>query len=98
MDDKNIQLITEGSHTTVKLGGSLTLPNAGNIKKALDQAIKSSSSISVETVDVEDADLSFCQIVISLKEYCKKHSINLVTKIELPSDVKSLLSKADLKF
>lgn len=98
MEDKNINVITEGSHSTIQLKGSLTLPNIGNIKTAVENVMAKSKSLMVETMDVDEVDLSFFQLIVSIKAYCKAHSVDIITKIQLPQDAEQLFAKANLKF
>lgn len=96
--DNNILVTTNGTKVTVTLKGGLTLPNIANIKAEVEKALKGARSLLIETADVDDVDLSFFQLIMSIRSFCKVHSINLETKIELPKESQQLLTKAGLNF
>lgn len=98
MNEENIIIKKEDGHASVMLKGSLTLPNIGAIKAEFDKLVKDAKSIIVETSEVEEVDLSFYQLIVALKSHCKTHSIDIITKIELPQDMSQLLTKTGLKF
>lgn len=96
MNEENITIKNDDGHVSVMLKGSLTLSNISGIKAGIDKALKNAKSIIVETSEVEEADLSFCQLIVSLKSFCKSHSIDIITKIELPQDLSQLFAKTGL--
>lgn len=98
MNEGNIIIKKEDGHASVMLKGSLTLPNVSEIKSQIDDVLKDAKSIIVETSEVDEADLSFYQLIIALKKYCKTHSIDIVTKIVLPQEMSQLLAKTGLKY
>lgn len=96
MNEENMIVKNEDGHACVMLKGCLTLPNICEIKAGFDNLLKDVKSIIVETSEVEEVDLSFYQLIVSLKSYCKTHSIDIITKIDLPKEVSQLLNKTGL--
>ena len=97
MENKAISINADGGQVVATLSGSLTVPNIGGIKSELDKVIGKAKSLKMEATEVDDVDLSFVQLVLSLKAYCKTKGIVFETKFEFPAESQRLLDKAGLK-
>lgn len=96
MNECNIETISSNNHLTIRLQGCLTLPNAEKIKTEILQAIDKSVAITIEADNIDDADLSFFQILKALQKHCQSMKIEFDSKISLPTEIKQLFAKASL--
>jgi hypothetical protein len=59
-------------HVNVRLEGSWTVERAGELKDLLSQAVSSGEGVEVDFSAVEDADLSFYQLLHAAQKDCAK--------------------------
>lgn len=97
MDNNIISIQAESGQVAIKFSGNLTLQNIAGIKTEIDKVLAKAKSLQLTASEVEDIDLSFVQLILSLKAYCKTKSISVETKFELPNESERLLAKAGLK-
>jgi len=78
----------------VVFSGQLTINNIDKIKEDLKKHLKFNKSINIITKDVENMDLTFVQLILSLIKSGKKGEFEVNTSIDVPDDIKLLLTNA----
>ena len=74
--------------------GQLTINNIDKIKEDLKKHLKINKSLNLITKDVENMDLTFVQLILSLIKSGKKGGYEVNTSIDIPNDTRLLLANA----
>jgi len=78
----------------VVFSGQLIINNIDKIKEDLKKHLKFNKSLNIITKDVENMDLTFVQLIISLIRSGEKGGIEVNTSINVPDDTRLLLMNA----
>lgn len=64
--------------------GELVIENAAEIKENLQGLLKPNYALHLKFENIDSVDLSFVQIILSLKKYAQQNNIQIVFDIFLP--------------
>ena len=78
----------------VELNGNLNVSNISAIKKELNSVVKNNKAILLSISDVEDADLTIVQLIVSFRQKCQTENIDLKTNFDLSEETKELFDRA----
>ena len=78
----------------ITISGHLNISNISLIKKELDSVLKKGDSFSIEITNIDDADLSLIQLILSLKKKFETTKKQLTLNINLGKEVYDLYKKA----
>jgi len=78
--------------------GALTLSNANEIKKILEEQKQEFSQIALMVKNVAGLDVSFLQIIESWKKSLENNGGKVKIQMDLPYDLKTLLSNAGIVY
>ena len=81
-------------HAELTIEGELTLQNARELKNLIQKEIVGLDSVNIKATNISQADITFIQILRSLKKHLEENGKNITTLIEYPYDVKVLLNNA----
>jgi len=97
---KNIQIIPSKKKgekkTTIILEKELTIFSIEKIKDQIIDTYKSNEEIHFKLKDINNMDLTFIQLLFSLKQSAIKNKKIVTVESELSEDILSLLKNADL--
>ncbi len=91
MEKYKLKAEKKETETQLNFSGDLTLNNVEAIKKDIISLIKDATKIKVEIRKVTNIDLSFIQLLYSMKKQFKE---NITFDIELPETLKSMMENA----
>ena len=80
----------------IGLQGHLGLGQIKGIQTEVLKNLKGCSSTILQVKEIEESDLSFYQLVESIKKYCAKYKIDLKIDIELPAEQQALYIKSGI--
>ena len=80
--------------TDIVISGHLSISNILSIKKELDTVLKKGNSFAIEFTDIDDADLSLIQLIISLKKKFETTEKQLTLNINPGQELYELYKKA----
>ena len=78
----------------IDMQGLLNVSNISAIKKELYSVIKKNKTISLSISDVEDADLTMVQLIVSFRQKCQTENIDLKTTLDLSEETRDLFDRA----
>ncbi len=81
-------------HLELTIKGDLVLQNINEIKKELKKTLKNYDYVNIKGKNIERADITFVQIIESLKKQMNKKEEILTTDIEYSYDLKTLFLNA----
>lgn len=73
--------------------GELVIENASEIKEKLQVLLKPNYALHLKFENIESIDLSFVQIILSLKKYAQQNNIQIVFDNVLPETYSNFLKK-----
>ncbi len=97
MSNHNIIITNTGAESTLTLSGSLTVARITEIKEAFDRALGNSQKLNIKASNIDSIDLTFVQLILSLKKLCQQKGIELTTNIDLNPEQTQLLQRAGIK-
>lgn len=86
----------ESKALDIKIEGHLNVSNISEIQKEFNNTIKNSKKLSVEVSNVDDADITFVQMITAFKQKCKVLKIELDIDFKLNKDTIELFNRAGL--
>lgn len=78
----------------IDLGNSLTIDKVENIKQKIVQALDQYKEIKLESKMVEDIDITFLQMFVSLEKTKETKKANIIYDIKIPVNIKDLIEKS----
>jgi len=78
----------------ITISGHLNVSNISLIKKELDSVLKKGDSFSIEITNIDDADLSLIQLILSLKKKFETSKKQLTLNINPGKEMYELYKKA----
>ena len=94
MDNYNIKYNNKKGALNIVFSGQLTINNIDKIAESLKSNIKKIKSVNITTENVENIDLTFVQILYSIMKNGKNNGFEVYTSINVPDDLKLLLTNA----
>ena len=98
--DENIQVIPskkKGSdELTIKLENELTIFSVENMKDKIFDAVKKYNNIKFELKNINNMDLTFVQLLYSVRKTAQELNKKVSFTAELSEDIKSLFDNTDL--
>lgn len=80
----------------VILKGELTINNMAEIRETILANIKNNNSLEIQTEDVSSIDLTFYQLLISLKKTFSQNEKKILISLIIPEECEDLLKNAGL--
>ena len=78
----------------IGFSGELTISNTRDFRDLIIQKIKNKKGLSITTSNVDGLDLSFYQLLLSLKKTLKEQNKPFNLKLSLPAEEEELLRQA----
>lgn len=78
----------------VEFSGELTISNITSFKELIEQKFKHKDGLYITTKDVNGLDLSFYQLMLSIKKTCDKRELQFNQNLNLPAENEELLKQA----
>lgn len=89
---------SSGKKIKLLFTGSLTLPNARDIKNALENQVDDFNTVELTAKEVSGIDVSFLQIIESYRNTKESEGKNIRILMDLPYDLKTLLANAGIAY
>ena len=78
---------------TILFKGDLIIENASEIKEQIKSQLRPNNSIFLKFEKIESIDLSFVQIIMSLKKYANQNNIKIIFENVLPLEFSNFIKK-----
>lgn len=78
----------------ISMEGHLNVSNISGIQKKLDKIVKKNNSILLDISNVEDADLTFIQLLVGFRQNCQSSNIELKINLDLSPESLELFRRA----
>ena len=89
--------ISQGeNYTTIKAGESLSVNNAEDLLRALKETIGSGKDIKLDLSDVQDADISWLQILSAAHKTARANGTKI--SLEISKELETIAFKAGLMY
>ena len=79
---------------SLDLTGHLNVTNIAVIKDEINSAIKNSKKVELKITDVDDADLSLIQLLVTLRQQCNILKIDFKINLDLNDETLELFKRA----
>lgn len=90
----NIDYKKNNGELAIVFSGQLTISSIKKMTQSLKTHIDNPEKVSITTKDVENLDLTFIQLIQSIKNSGKKNGYQVSVSIKLPEDLSSLMVNA----
>ncbi|TCO10932.1 STAS domain-containing protein [Natronoflexus pectinivorans] len=90
----NVDFKENNGQLDIALSGQLTINSIKKITEEIKSHIKNPKSVSVFVNDVDNIDLTFIQLLQSIKNSGKKNGYEVSFSMKLPEDLSALLKNA----
>ncbi len=90
----NIDYKKNNGELAIVFSGQLTISSIKKMTESLKLNIDNPKKVVISTKDVENLDLTFIQLIQSIKNSGKKNGYEVAVSIKLPEDLSSLLVNA----
>jgi ABC-type transporter Mla MlaB component len=87
----NIDYKKNNGELTIVFSGQLTISSVKKITESLKANIENPEKVLISVKDVENLDLTFVQLIQSIKNSGKKNGYEVSVSMKLPEDLSSLL-------
>jgi anti-anti-sigma regulatory factor len=78
----------------VEFSGELTITNATAFKELIVQKLKHKDGLNITSVNVDELDLSFYQLLVAIKKSCEEKNKQYSQNLNLPAEEEELLMQA----
>ncbi len=78
---------------TILFKGDLIVENASEIKEQIKSQLRPNNTIYLKFEKIESLDLSFVQIIMSLKKYANQNNIKIIFENVLPLEFSNMIKK-----
>ncbi|OFX73852.1 MAG: hypothetical protein A2X12_10310 [Bacteroidetes bacterium GWE2_29_8] len=79
----------------IQLAGDLSIKNTQNIKENIIPVLNKYSIFEINLINVENIDLTFLQLLYSIKKKIEKDKKKIIFNTEIPDDMKMLIELSD---
>lgn len=90
----NIDYKKNNGELAIVFSGQLTISSVKKMTESLKANIDHPQKVLISTKDVENLDLTFIQLIQSIKNSGKKNGYEVALSIKLPEDLSALLVNA----
>ncbi len=90
----NIDYKKNNGELAIVFSGQLTISSIKKMTESLKANIDNPKKVAISTKDVENLDLTFIQLIQSVKNSGKKNGYEVSVSMKLPDDLSSLLVNA----
>jgi len=94
METFKVKYANKKGLTEAVFSGQLVISNIEKITKDVRNNLKTDKSLHLVVKDVDSMDLTFIQLIISLVNSCEKSGNEVSTSIDVPHEIKLLLTNA----
>jgi anti-anti-sigma regulatory factor len=82
------KISSTGDKRSISFSGNLTIENSGGVKSALILALKETNNLEIDISNVTHTDLSFLQLLFSLKKTAKEENLSICESGGIPPEIK----------
>ncbi len=93
-DNFDVKFNQKKDELIINCSGQLTINSIEKISEKIKDQIKEVSKVSIDVKEVDNIDLTFIQLIYSIKNSGKKNGYQVAISMELPEDLKSLIINA----
>ena len=86
----------ESNGVTINMENELTIFSIESLKDHIIEAVKKYNNIHVNMKNVKNMDLTFIQLLYSMKNYALSQNKKFIINAELSGDMKTLFNNSDL--